>query len=567
MLKSRNPVRNVQRYWEVQMTFLRYGLGFLVDREELARVRPLLAWGAARPAAGVAALSLPERVRLLLQELGPTYVKLGQVVSSQNYILPEEWLAELRKLQNEVDPVPYAEVRQVIVDELGAPPETLYLSFDETPLAAASIGQVHRAVLHDGTEVVVKVQRPGIKPKIEEDLAIMYEVGRFLARTTSWARNYDVVGVVEKFGEGLSEELDYTVEARYADRLREVLREDEGVRTPKVFWDLITARVLTMEFIAGAKVSNVAALDAAGVDRKELADRFIKAMIRQILIEGFFHADPHPGNVFVVPDTAEIVFLDTGMMDSLSADQRADLSALMVALNQRDAAGVVRIAIRLGQAFKPVDQRRLTRITERMIDRYLSSSLEDVPFGEVVAQLLKALFDNGIRLSAELTLAVKALVQMEQISRTLNPSISIASVAQSAAGELIRRRMSVDAAIGNLRDAAVELSRLGPDLRDAAAAILEQLKSGRATITVDNPQLVAELARLDGIANRATIGLTITGMTIGSAITLRAALNRERDLFGSVVGYTGAASFALSMLGGAALVGQGLWDAWRSRRL
>ncbi|NTU79175.1 MAG: AarF/ABC1/UbiB kinase family protein [Chloroflexales bacterium] len=563
MLRSRNPVRNVQRYWEVQTTFLRYGLGFLVDREELARVRPFLTRGLGRPAAEVAALSLPERVRLLLQELGPTYVKLGQVVSSQSYILPEEWLVELRKLQNEVDPAPYADIRQVIVDELGASPETLFLSFEERPLAAASIGQVHRAVLRDGTPVVVKVQRPGIKPKIEEDLAIMHEVARFLARTTTWARNYDVVGIVEKFGEGLSEELDYTVEARYADRLREVLRADEGVRTPRVYWDLITARVLTMEFIAGVKISNVAALDAADVNQPALADRFIRAMVRQILIEGLFHADPHPGNVFVIPATAEIVFLDTGMMDRLSADQRADLSGLMVALNQRDAAGVVRIAIRLGQTFKPVDQRRLTRITARMIDRYLSSSLEDVPFGEVVAQLLQALFANGIRLSAELTLAVKALVQMEQISRTLNPAISIGSVAASAAGELLQQRLSVDAALGSLREAALELASLGPDLRDAAAAVLEQLKSGRPTVSLESPALLSELARLDDIANRATISLTLTGMTIGSAITLRAALSRERDRLGSVVGYAGAASFALSMLGGTALVGQALWDAWR----
>lgn len=565
MLKSRNPVRNLQRYWEVQTTFWRYGLGFLVDREELQRVRPFLARGLGRQPAAVAALSLPERVRLLLQELGPTYVKLGQVVSSQSYVLPEEWLSELRKLQNEVAPVPYEEVREVIVAELGAPPETLYLSFDETPLAAASIGQVHRAVLHSGDEVVVKVQRPGIRPKIEEDLAIMYEVARFLARTTTWARNYDVVGIVEKFGEGLSEELDYTVEARYADRLRVVLRDDEGVRTPQVHWDLITPRVLTMEFIGGVKVSSVAALDAAGVDRGALADRFITAMIRQILIEGFFHADPHPGNVFVVPGTAEIVFLDTGMMDTLSADQRADLSGLMVALNQRDAAGVVRIAMRLGQTFKPVDQRRLTRITERLIDRYLSSSLEDVPFGEVVAMLLKALFDHGIRLSAELTLAVKALVQLEQISRTLNPSISIASVAASAARELLRQRLSVDAALAGLKETAVELARLGPDLRDAAAAVLAQLKAGRPTVTLESPELLAELARLDRIASRASIGLTLAGMTIGSAITLRAALSRERDLLGAVVGYAGAASFALSMLGGGALVGQSLLDSWRRR--
>jgi ubiquinone biosynthesis protein len=565
MLRSRNPVRNVQRYLAVQRTFLRYGLGFLVDRDELARVRPLLLRGLGRPPADVAALSLPERVRLLLQDLGPTYVKLGQVVSSQSYVLPEEWLAELRKLQNEVAPVPYAEVRQVICDELGAPPDTLFLSFDERPLAAASIGQVHRAVLHDGTEVVVKVQRPNIRPKIEEDLAIMLEVARFLARTTTWARNYDVVGIVEKFGEGLSEELDYTVEARYADRLRDVLREDEGVRTPQVYWDLITARVLTMEFIAGVKVVNIAALDAAGVDRRALADRFITAMIRQILIEGFFHADPHPGNVFVVPETSEIVFLDTGMMDSLSADQRADLSGLMVALNQRDAGGVVRIALRLGQTFKPVDQRRLTRIVERMIDRYLSSSLEDVPFGEVVGQLLQALFENGIRLSAELTLAVKALVQMEQISRTLNPEISIASVAASAASQLVRQRLSVDAALTSLREVAVELARLGPDMRDAATALVGQLRSGRPTVAIESPELLAELARLDNIANRATIGLTLAGMTVGSAITVRAALSRERDLFAAVVGYTGAASFALSMLGGTALVGRALWDSWRRR--
>jgi ubiquinone biosynthesis protein len=562
MLRSVNPVRNLQRYWEVQSTFLRYGLEFLVDREELQRFRPLLAARIGHRAPAYADRSLPERVRLLLQELGPTYVKLGQVVSSQSYVLPPEWLEELRKLQNEVAPVPVEQVRGVIEAELGAPPETLFRSFDPEPLAAASIGQVHRAVLHDGAEVVVKVQRPNIQPKIEEDLAIMYEVARFLSRTTAWARNYDVLGVVEKFGEGLSEELDYTVEARYADRLRALLVGVDGVRTPVVSWDLVTPRVMTTEFIGGVKISDVAALDAAGIDRPALADRFISAMIRQVLIEGFFHADPHPGNVFVELETGDIVFLDTGMMDTLSPAQRDDLSSLMVALSRRDAMEVVRIAVRLGQTFRRVDERRLARVVERMSDRYLSSSLADVPFGEVIAQLLRALFANGIRLSAELTLAVKALVQMEQISRTLNPAISIGAVASHAARELVQQRLSAEALLGTLRGAATELIRLGPDIRDAAGAVLAQLKSGSPSVRFEPGDFSAQLEQLERSASKATVGLTLTGMTISSAIALHAGMRAE----GRAARYLGAAGFAGTMLASGTLVGQLLWESWSRRR-
>lgn len=561
MLASVNPVRTMQRSWQVQAIFLRYGFDILISHEQLQEVRQFLINRLGYRPHEFSHLSVPARVRLMLQELGPTFVKLGQVVSSQSQSLPPAWLAELEQLQSNVPPFAYEEVRAVINANLGKPPEEIFAWFDEQPLAAASLGQVHRATLPSGEAVAVKVQRPGIRPDISDDLAILLDTARWLERTTTWARNFDVVGVVQKFADGLQEELDYRIEAQYADRLRAAMSTVEGVRAPTIYWDYVTAEVLTMELIQGVKITNVAALDAAAVDRPMLADRFIQSMIQQVLLDGFFHADPHPGNVLVVPASGEIVFIDAGMMDFLAEDQRATLGRLIVAMHERDAAEVTHCAVLLGMAYKEVNEPALRRALSRLLSRYLAADLARISFADLVSKILATLFAHGLRLSSELTLAVKALVQMEQIARTLNPDLSMQQIVRTAFNELLEQQLTVDALIAGLQRTAREVARLAPDMRDAVEVLTRQVKSGKLTIRVDNTNLAAQSQSLERIANRLTLGASLTGVAVGSAILVHASALKDDALLRKL----GASGFSFALLANGVMIGAVLRDVWRQR--
>ena len=262
-----STARNLRRWWDVQAIFIRYGFGFLVSKADVRQARRAASAGKNGHADEIERLETPQRLRLMLQELGPTFIKLGQVVSSQSNIIPPAYLAELEKLQDRVPPFPEADVRALLISQLKQQPEYLFREFNYTPLAAASIGQVHTATLNDFSSVVVKVQRPGIQQQIQSDLAIMHEVARGLEGATNIARHYNALGVVEEFAASISKELDYTNEAANMDQLREVLSAVAGVRAPKVYWDLITPTVLTMENIAGVKVNDVRRIEEAGIDR------------------------------------------------------------------------------------------------------------------------------------------------------------------------------------------------------------------------------------------------------------------------------------------------------------
>jgi ubiquinone biosynthesis protein len=274
-------------------------------------------------------LSSAERTRIMLEGLGPTYVKLGQIVSSQASTLPDDWRHELDKLQNEVPPVPYDVARQAVLDELGAPPEELYASFAHEPLAAASLGQVYRATLHDGRDVVVKVQRPNLDRQVRADLGVSRVMGTYAERRSSYARQIGLQSMLEEFGSTLLDELDYYGEAYNMTRLAENLADIPGVHIPTIERPLSTKRVLTQEFISGVKISNVEAMRAAGLDLAAIGDAALRAAIKMLIIDGFFHADPHPGNLLVNLDTGVVTFLDSGMVGQITLAQRANLGVLL----------------------------------------------------------------------------------------------------------------------------------------------------------------------------------------------------------------------------------------------
>ena len=556
-----NTVRNLQRWWEVQSIFLRYGFDVLVDKANVARARR-----AARAARdGHAAvpdlerLSTPVRIRLMLEELGPTFVKLGQIASSQSHSIPADWLTELEKLQSSVPPVPEEQVRATIVQELGSDPEYLFRDFDFTPLAAASIGQVHAAVSNDYRQVVVKVQRPGIVPQIESDLAIMREVARTLEAASKVARNYAAVDIVDEFAASITRELDYRNEARNLDRLREVLAPIRGVRTPEVCWDRSTSKVLTMERIEGVGLTQLSLVDPQ-VDRMKLADTFVRAMVKQILIDGFFHADVHPGNVFGLPGKGEIVFLDVGMTGSLDARQRGQLVDLMRGLAQRDARRLTYVALDLGETFKPVDEAALERGINGLMRRHLSGSLVDFSYARFLSELLSLLFDNGVRTPSDLLFALKALMQTEQIVRTLNPDFNISELANTAGSMVLAHQMRPSALRGHVTSWLDQIVRVAPMLGDAVELYVRDARGDKRVTRLD-PGDIQYIGRMvTATANRFMLAVLLVGMMLSSVLVMALPANRSLPFLPVL----GALGFGVSVLLGILMVLHLMWALWRT---
>ena len=424
------------RLTQVRQILMQYGLDISLAGTPLARFRGAADRLLGRDPDEFAELSTPAKVRLMLQQLGPTYVKVGQMVSSRADVLPAAWRTELDKLQNTVPPFPYEQVESIVRSELGAPPDELFASFDREPLGAASLAQVHRATLADGSEVVVKVQRPNIQAMVRADLGNMEDLARQAERRVTTARTMNLAAMIHEFGQGVLTELDYRTEAYHALRLAEVVEGIEGIHVPRVYLDRSSGRVITMEFVRGVKATNVAALDAAGVDRDLVARRFLRAIIKQVLVDGFFHGDPHPGNIVIDPETGVLTFLDLGLMGELDSNRRLQLLGLMWALRQRDPDGLATAILGLCERTGPVDEAAFRSDVRRLVYQYWKYGSGD--FSPMMTALFGTLSSHGLRMDRALTLAVKSLVQAEELVRTLSPHLPLVEIGYEEARDLHR---------------------------------------------------------------------------------------------------------------------------------
>ena len=395
-----DKVRENLRLQQVFNIFLRYGWDLSLERSELlSDVRHRMQKWYRQLPDDLEPISTPVKIRLMIEELGPTYVKMGQIVSSQASVIPPDWEAELVKLQSNVPPFPTAQVREMIIEELGAPPEELYAAFEPQPFAAASTAQVHRAVLHDGQQVVVKVQRPYIHKQMKADLGIMLNAARVLSSRSDYLNAIDLEGMLEQFSTNVLQELDYTGEAYNAFRLGENMASVDGVHIPVIHMQLSTSKVLTMEYVRGVKISNLAAIAGAGLDRETLARTALRAMIKQLFIDGFFHADPHPGNVLVNLDTGVINFIDMGMMGELDINRRLNVAQLLFAVQQGDVSGMAQVMRNLSEPFrKTIDEKAYYRDFERKIGRFLYGGT-NAGFGQIVNAAFDLLREHGLRLT------------------------------------------------------------------------------------------------------------------------------------------------------------------------
>jgi ubiquinone biosynthesis protein len=352
-------------------TIRRYSIDILISATPLSGFRHYMQRVIYRDKEIVTKENAPVMVRLMLQDLGPTYVKLGQMIASRSEILPEDWESELNKLQSEVAPFPYEEAERILTEELGAAPEECFSKFSKEPFAAASMAQVYHASHLSGEDVVVKVQRPDIDVTVRGDLNVMRDVVTTLEKRAQWARNLGFSGMVEEFAANVTEELDYSIEAYNARRLKETMRDFEFVRIPTIYSSFSTSKVITMEFMQGVKMTQVEAMDSASIDRQELARKMIRVMNKQVLLDGFFHGDPHPGNVLVDLDTGNIIFLDLGMMGQMTNEQRMALFDIIWSLKYGESRDLTNILLRLSTRYKEFDEEDLNRDIDRLVQRHV----------------------------------------------------------------------------------------------------------------------------------------------------------------------------------------------------
>lgn len=488
-----------ERYGQVTEILARHGLGFLAAATGVDQ------WLNGRAGTAKTATANPERLRQALEELGPVFIKLGQMLSTRSDLLPPEYIAELAKLQDGAPPLASDIVRALVTQELGKAPEELFKTFDDAPLASASIGQAHEATLHDGTAVVIKVRRPGVVAQVNEDLEILQNLATRATRTWAGAAAYNLAGITADFAETLRAELDYLQEGRNAERFARNFASEPDIHIPAIFWQTTTSRVLTIERIRGIKVDQLQALKAAGIDRHELADRAARAAAKMVFVDGFFHADPHPGNLFVEP-SGSIGLIDFGMVGEVSKQLREQLGRLLLAFTANDPGRITSALLALSTHTGTADRSGLRADTAQFMRLYQGKSLGQIDIAPLVTSMLTILRTHHLQLPRELALLVKMLLMMEGLGARLDPDFSLGEVLKPYAKRLALERFAP-------RNVAAVLSQLGLTAADLGTGLPEKLERlvARMEDGVEVHLRAAELepliSRAEAIGNRLVAGM------------------------------------------------------------
>lgn len=540
-----SAVRDLGRLREITSVLVRHGFGEFVARAGFGRKprRPASPGRSdAPPADGTSAppdaieleaeeleagevektrTTTAERIRLVIQDLGPSFIKLGQIMSTRNDLLPADVITELRKLQDEVPPVSFAEIKAVIETSLGASLDQLFVSFDETPLATASIGQVHRAVLatpEGNQEIVLKVQRPNVGVTVQRDLELLHVMAAAIERAIPETRIYSPTGLVQQFDRSITAELNFTIEGENSERFSSNFAgtaQEKLVRFPKVFKQASSKQVLALEFFDGLKVDKVV---AAGIDGPMVAKSAFGIVIKMVFEDGFFHADPHPGNVIIMggtDGTAPVIgLIDLGMVGRLSPELRDRTTDLMIAAARKDAYGVADALYAIGRPTKKVDMREFRAEVSMLAEKYLGKPLKEIDLSAMIRDLVQGSMKYELEIPTDFMMVGKALMTIEGIGKQLDPDLDVFGEAQPYFVKILKQRYS-PARLGNELIRGVEqLSRAGYDVPMQASEVLDDLRLGRLQVKTADPGLPAASDRL---GRRIFSGLVVSSMTIGGA--------------------------------------------------
>jgi len=506
--------RRFRRYRQIVRILLRHGFGFLLEEAGLRWVR--------LPRRKQAALAPPpaHHLRLALEELGPTFIKLGQVLSTRPDLIPPPFVGELTRLQDRVPPFSTEQARLQVERELGAPVEHLFATFEEEPLAAASLSQVHAAALPSGEEVVVKVQRPDIEETVATDLDILRQLARLAEERLPAAELYDLSGIVEEFAHTLRGEMDFRREGHHAERFRRNFAGKPYLYVPRVHWEFTSHRVLTLERIRGLKIDDIAALESAGLDRHQVALHATEFVMQEVFLDGFFHADPHPGNFFVLPGNV-IAAVDFGMVGRLSRSLREQLVRLLGVAVRLDSEGMVEQLLRLSIVEQGVDREGLRRDLERLMQMYVGRPLKEVRAGEIIEEAMPIAFRRRLRLPAELWLLGKMLGMLEGVGTQLDPDFDPVDAARPYANRILQEMLAPSTVVRRAAASLGDWEELLLELPVAGPALVSRLRRGDFSLGVELRRTEGPLGALDTLSLRLALGILIAVGVVVAALFLR----------------------------------------------
>lgn len=512
MNRSLKSVYNWPRYREVANVLIKHGFGFLFDRFTLRRI---LGRGAESPPPDQL-MNLPQRLRHVLEELGPTYVKIGQLLSTRPDVLGVEYVRELEKLQDEVAPFSYQELMKCLEQE-GLDLERDFAFFNPEALAAASIAQVHEAVLKTGERIVLKVQRPGIDRVVDVDLHIIMELSRLLEKRTAWGRLYRVREVADELGEALRGELDFRQEARNADIFYRNFQDNEHVIIPRVIWEFSSSRILALECIHGVKLQEIIKQEIDGYNRERIARRLVDALFRQVFEQGFFHADPHPGNIAVVPGE-NIIFYDFGQVGRMDEHIKSQSMNLITSMLRYDTEGVTRALMQIAIGSQQVNREEFRRDVARLQQKYYGLPLAQINLGEALRELVDLSIKHQMRLPVELSLLIKMLLTVESLVSQLDPELSIMDIAQPYGRRIIlqrlapaRMRQSVENVLWDYFDVARRLPR-------DVGNLVKTIEEGEMKVRMEHVNLNNLINKADIMSNRLSLAIIVASFIIGTSL-------------------------------------------------
>ncbi|HET6891837.1 MAG TPA: AarF/UbiB family protein [Pyrinomonadaceae bacterium] len=535
--------KHLKRYKDVAMLLVKYGRSDLVRQTGLGESIEI----DERISEGVAPKA--EELAADLEKLGPTFIKLGQLLSTRADLLPAPYLEELTRLQDQVEPFPYEEVDRIVSQELGVRISKAFASFDPTPIAAASLAQVHRARLRRGLEVVVKVQRPDIRQQIVDDLEAIEEIAEFLDTHTELGKRYDFGNMLVNLRKSLLQELDFQAEADNLIVFADNLSEFDRIVIPEPILDYTTSRVLTMEYIPGKKITDLSPLRLLEIDGPGLADQLFRAYLKQILVDGFFHADPHPGNVFVTDDD-RIALLDVGMAARLIEEFLDNLLRLLLAISEGRGGEAAEIAIKMGEPKTGFNRSEFTRRVADLVAENAHANVSRINAGQVVLEIMRIAADCWFRLPLEFMMIAKALLNLDRSVLTLDPTFDPNAVIRERATEILQRNLLKSITPGNILSEVVEIKEFAQKLPMRINRILDAVGNNDLKIRVDAIDEKVVLEGLQKVANRITLGLVLAALIVGAAMLMRVETSFR------IFGYPGfpLIFFLIAAIGGISLV-------------
>lgn len=536
--------RHLKRYKELAAFLIKYGRRDLIFLADLEKV---LDEERGKPKIIPKAEELPKD----LERMGPTYVKLGQFLSTRSDLLAPQYIEALSRLQDSAEHFSYEKVEEIVTSELGLPVSRLFSFFDKAPLAAASLAQVHRAVLLDGRLVAVKVQRPGIRHQITIDLELLFDLAEFLDRHSDMAKRYMLPETIEEFRKAILRELDFEQEAQNLMLLAENLTEYDKIVVPLPIEAYTTSKVLTMEHIRGQKVTSILPLRKPEIEGPELADELFRAYLKQILIDGFYHADPHPGNVFLTDD-GRIALIDLGMVARISNGMQKKLLRLILSVSEGRTDEAVEYAIEIGEKTPAFDEQAFAKQVQELVTRWQRVTIGQMKIGRVILEVLKAAGTSGFRFPAELAMLGKCMLNLDNIGRTLNPSFDPNEAIRKYSGMLIRQRLLKKLSTASLYKMAMESEELVENLPQRMRKIFDIFAGNEFRIGVNAIDEKYLMMAFQKIANRIAVGIILAAVLVGAAILMRV----QTPQF-MIFGYPGLAIifFLIAAIGGLIFAG------------